>query len=154
MDERSDEALFDRVVDLRKAHHRYVYATLCHGSPCYFRSFTRVRVVGIEDVFSRGLAWNSVPHSSPGGDEQRAVRTDKYVAHRLDDLSVLFTIRDEFRKVVIEGSVDDSIRCGCSAPQALEVFQIAAMHLSASSGKRLGTRIAAGQSDDLMACLE
>ena len=34
LDRVGDEALFDRVVDLRKAHHRHVHTTLRHRSSC------------------------------------------------------------------------------------------------------------------------
>src|SRR5260370_20514663 len=141
LDRVGDEALLDRIVDLRKTHHRHVHTTLRHGSPCYFRSFTRIRVVGIEIVFGCGFTWNSVPHSSPGGDEQRAVRAGKHVAHRLDDLAVLLTIREKVRKVVIEGSVDDAVRYCCSAAQAFQVFQIASMHLGSGGDEGLGARL-------------
>jgi len=46
LDRVGEEALLDRVVDLRKTHHRHVHTTLRHGSPGDFRRFTRIRVVG------------------------------------------------------------------------------------------------------------
>ena len=88
LDRVGDEALLDRVEDLRKTHHRHVHTTLRHGSPCYFRSFTRIRVVGIEMVFGCGLTWNSVPHSRSGGDHQGAVRSRERVSESFDGARV------------------------------------------------------------------
>src|SRR5579862_514834 len=51
LDRVGDEALLDRVVDLRKTHHRHVYTALQHGSTGDFRQSARIRVVGIEMVF-------------------------------------------------------------------------------------------------------
>src|SRR4029077_12402278 len=40
-----DAALLDRVVDLRKTHHRHVHTTLQYSSPSNFRQSARIRVV-------------------------------------------------------------------------------------------------------------
>jgi hypothetical protein len=47
--------------------------------------------------------------------------------------------------------VNHAIRLFCSAAQAFQVFNIAAMHLGTSSGKRLGSRIRASNAKHLMA---
>jgi hypothetical protein len=91
LDRVGDEALLDRVVDLRKTHHRHVHTTLRTAAPGDFRS-AGIRVVGIEVVFGRGLTWRSVPHSRSGGDDQGAVRAGKHVAESLDGALVLFTV--------------------------------------------------------------
>ena len=72
-------------------------------------------MVEIKVVFGCELTWTSSPHSSTGGDDQRAVRADEYVTHRFDNLSVLLAVRDKGREVVIEGTVDYTVRLGGSA---------------------------------------
>src|SRR5258708_38256164 len=105
LDRVGDEALLNRVVDLRKAHHRHVHTTLRHGSPGDFRQSTRIRVAGIEMVFGRGLTWNSVPHSGPGGDRQGSVRSSERVSESFNGAPVFFTDIHELREVVSECAV-------------------------------------------------
>src|SRR5260370_9262645 len=57
-DEGGDEALLDRVVNLRKTHYRYLHTALRHGSAGDFRQSTRIRVVGISMVFGSWVTWN------------------------------------------------------------------------------------------------
>jgi hypothetical protein len=47
---------------------------------------------------------------------------------------------------MVEGGVDYAVRLGRSAAQTFQVFKIAAMDLSAGSGKRFGTRVRARKS--------
>src|SRR5882672_3009632 len=51
LDRVGDEALLDRVVDLRKTHHRHVHTTGRLSRPGDFRRFTRIRVVEIKMAF-------------------------------------------------------------------------------------------------------
>src|ERR1700757_1344131 len=91
VDRVGDEALLDRIVDLRKTHHRHVHTTLQYSSASNFRQSARIRVVGIEMVLGCGLTWNGAPHSGSGGDHQGAVRSPERVAERFDGAPVLFT---------------------------------------------------------------
>jgi hypothetical protein len=64
----------------------------------------------------------------------------------------LLTIRDELRKVVIKGGVDDAIRHGRrSAAQTFQVFKITSMHLGSGGIKGLGACLRPRQSEYLMA---
>jgi hypothetical protein len=47
--------------------------------------------------------------------------------------------------------VNHSIRGGCCLAQAFEVFEVASMDLGTGGGERFCARIAASQSEDLMA---
>ena len=49
-----------------------------------------------------------------------------------------------------EGGVDHAIRTGRSAAQALEVFEIAALHFGAGGGEGLGACVGAGEAEHLM----
>src|SRR5579872_4620761 len=80
LDRVGDEALLDRIVDLRKTHYRHVHTTLQYCSASNFRQSARIRVVGIEMVFGCGLTRNSVPHSRSRGDHQGAVRSPERVS--------------------------------------------------------------------------
>ncbi len=57
----------------------------------------------------------------------------------------------KFAEIVVEGTVDHAIRFRRAAAQALQVFEIAAMHLGAGGGERLGSRIRSRQSEHSMA---
>ena len=50
-----------------------------------------------------------------------------------------------------EGGVNHAVRRSRGAAQAFEVLEIAAMHLGAGRGERLGARVRAGEADHLMA---
>ncbi len=52
---------------------------------------------------------------------------------------------------MIEGGVNDCIHIGRSGAQAIQVFQIAAMHLGAGGDKRLCARIRTRKPEHLMA---
>src|SRR5580700_1795733 len=108
LDRVGDEALLDRVVDLRKTHHRHVHTTLQYSSASNFRQPARIRVVGIEVVFGCGLTWNSVSHSRSRGDHEGAVRSPERVSESFDGAPVLFTDIEEFRDVVSECAVIES----------------------------------------------
>src|SRR5204863_5153907 len=53
-------------------------------------------------------------------------------------------------RLVLEGQVDDAIGRGGCPPQAVEVVQIAALHLGAGGGQCGGGAVGTGQADDLM----
>ena len=99
-DEGGDEALLDRVVNLRKTHYRHIHTAFRDRNPGEFRPFTRIRVVRIEMIFGCGLTWSSVPHSRSGGDHQGAVRSPERVSESFDGAPVLFTDLEELREVV------------------------------------------------------
>ncbi len=60
-------------------------------------------------------------------------------AERLDGASVDLAVLRELREVVDKGRVNDGIRLGRSAAQALEIFERTALDVGARRGKRLGT---------------
>ena len=84
-------------------------------------------------------------------DDQRRVGTSQCLAKCFDDLPIDLTVSLEFREVVIERRMDHAIGGGRAAAQAVEIFQIAAMHLSARSEKRLGAGVGTRKSKHLMA---
>jgi len=51
-----------------------------------------------------------------------------------------------------EAGMNHGVRLGCSTAQALQVFQIAPMHLGTGSCKTFGPRLRAGQTKHLVAC--
>jgi hypothetical protein len=60
-----DQALLDRIMDLRKANHPHVHTAgqrRCRG---YFRRCSGMRVIWIEVIFGRRLAGRRRTHSSP-----------------------------------------------------------------------------------------
>src|SRR5580692_2486797 len=99
-DEGGDEALLDRVVNLRKTHYRYIHTALRHGSAGDFRQSTRMRVVGIEMVFGCGLTWNGGPQSRSRGDYQGVIRSGERVSKSFDRAPVLFTDLHELREII------------------------------------------------------
>ena len=107
-------------------------------------------MVQVEIVLRCRLTGGSASHSGSRGDEQWAVRAGKYVAHRLDNLSVLLTIRYKVREVVIEGTVDDAVRQFRSGPEAFQVFKAPAMHFGSGGDERSGARIRTRQSKYLV----
>src|SRR5579872_267118 len=156
VDRVGNEALLDRVVNLRKTHHRHVHTMLRHGSAGDFRHFTRIRVVGIEMVFGCGLTWNSVPHSGSGGDHDGSVRSPERISESFDGAPVLVTDLRELREIVsecavIESAVNHPIRFGRPGAQAFQVFKIPSMHLGAGGNERPSTSVRPRQSKYLMA---
>src|SRR5579872_6876948 len=155
LDRVSDEALLDRVVDLRKTHHRHVHTTLQYSSASDFRQPARIRVVGIEMVFGCGMTWNSVPHSRSGGDYQGTVRSPERVSESFDGAPVLFTDLRELREVasecaVIESTVNHPIRLGRTAAQTFRFFKTSSMHLGSRGNERPGAGIGPRQSEHPM----
>jgi hypothetical protein len=55
---------------------------------------------------------------------------------------------------VVEGRVDDAVRCGGAAAKAVEVVEGAAVHLGAGRRQRSGSGVRAGEADDLMPCFK
>ena len=80
-----------------------------------------------------------------------AVRPGKHVAHRLDSVSVLLTVCDKTREVMIKSTVDDAVRHGCSGAEAFQVFKTPSMRFGSGGNERLGARIRPRQSEYLMA---
>jgi hypothetical protein len=101
----------------------------------------------------RFLGRNATGRKDPdrGCDDQRPVRAGEHRTERLDDLPIGLAVRLEFREVVIERRVDNAIGGGRAAAQTVEVFQIAAMHLSASGEQRRSAGIGARKPKHLMA---
>ena len=64
-------------------------------------------------------------------------------AEHLDCTLVQLATLWELRPVVPEGCVDHAVGLGCSGAQAFQIFEVAAVHLCADSGKGFGARIAA-----------
>jgi hypothetical protein len=111
-------------------------------------------VIGIEDVFGRGLPWPGIPHSRPGGDDQGPVRSGERATERFDGAPVLLAIRHEFREVVVEGGVDQAVRFRRPAAQTVEVFKIPSVCLGSRGNERAGARIRPRQSEDPMASVD
>jgi hypothetical protein len=68
-------------------------------------------------------------------------------AERFDCVPIWLAVSREFREAMVERGVNDAIRHGCSGAQALQVFNIASMDLSAGGNKSFRTSIRAGQSE-------
>ena len=51
---------------------------------------------------------------------------------------------------VVESRVDDTVRCDRAAPQAVEVVEVAAVHLGAGGRQCCGARVRASQAEDLV----
>src|SRR5580658_10505136 len=102
LDRIGDEALLDRVVDLRETHHRNVHTAFRHGSTGDLRQSARIWMVGIELVFGCGLTWNGVPHSGSGSDHQGAVRSHERISEDFNGALVFFTNLRELREVASE----------------------------------------------------
>jgi hypothetical protein len=54
----------------------------------------------------------------------------------------------------LKSCVNNGVGCCCTAAEALQVFQIAAMDISADCGQRLGAPIAASKTEHLVACAD
>ena len=89
--------------------------------------------------------------SAAGCDHQRPVRTFKRRAEGFDSATVDLAVFREFREVVDEGEVDHAIRRGRSAPQAVQILQIAVMRVGAGGGQSLRTGLRTREAKHLMA---
>jgi hypothetical protein len=69
----------------------------------------------------------------PGGDEQGVVGARERGGECLDGQwpPVRFSVFREFGKVVVEGRVDDTVRCDSSASEAVQIHGRTAMHVGA-----------------------
>ena len=88
-----------------------------------------------------------------GGDDQGTVGARERGAERLDGAPIDLADFHEFREVVDEGGVENTVRSGCSAAQAFQILKIASVHLRTRSDERLGARVRAGETEHLMTCV-
>lgn len=130
-DEFSDQALFDRIVDLRKAHHHHVDAALQQRLSSQFRGCPGIGMLGVEVIFIGRLTRCRRAHRRGGSDQQRALRTGQRLAQCGDGPGVFLAVVDEVGEVVIERGVNDRIALLGAASEAGEVFKGAVMRLGA-----------------------
>ena len=72
------------------------------------------------------------------------------VAQRRDRTPVLLAIRDETGEIMIEGGMDHRVRLLGAGPQAVEIFEGAAMHVDACRRQRTRAGLGARQPQDPM----
>src|SRR5580692_2703453 len=134
-----DEALLDRIVDLRKAHHRNAHTLRRHCSSCLLRSYAGNRRIRL--VFLGGeAAWGGSNRGS-GGDDQGAVRADKRGAESLNGAAVDLADFVESCEIVDESGVNDTVGGRGSAAQTVQIFHVPPMDFGAYGGQRLSARI-------------
>ncbi len=152
--ERRDEALLDRIVNLRQPDHRHIDAGVQQRIAGEFRGNARIGVAGVEDVLAGQLAMSGAAHADAGRDHQRPVGTGERGAERGNDMAVLFAVLDKPREIMVERRVDHGVRLRRTIAQALGILERAAMHLGARGGQRIGAGVGTGDADHLVACLD
>jgi hypothetical protein len=60
------------------------------------------------------------------------VRAQQYCAQCLDRLAVVITVLLQLREVVVEGQMNDTVRLGRSVAQAVEILEVAILHIGPS----------------------
>jgi hypothetical protein len=70
---------------------------------------------------------------------------------RLDGFSVHLGVLDNPGEVMVEGEMDHGVRASSPGAEAFQIIEVAAMHLGALGGKRLGAGIGAGETENLVA---
>ncbi len=93
----------------------------------------------------------------PRSDEQWAIRTCKRVSENLDGATIRICSALEVPRegnLVLEGEVDDAVRCLSRFAQDVEIVEAAAMHLSSGGDERGRRIIRASLPDDLMSCAD
>ena len=152
-DRRGDEALRNRVMDLREAHDRHIDPIRGDSGRRLFRGRAGMHV-GSDGriVFLGRLTGHGVGNRGPGGHDRWPLGARKSRAERLDDPSIVLTVCDEFREVVVEGQVDDAVRSSGRLLEAVQILERPAIDLGAGGrqGRRLFIRTAEAQ--HLMAC--
>ncbi len=124
------QPLLARVVNLRQPHHGGVHAARRQLLHRRFRSRARIPRSG-RAVLRRWLAVHIGRDRRARGDHERPVRAQQHLADRLDRLAVVVAVLLKLREVVVEGQVNDAVRLGRSVAQAVEVLDVAMLHLGA-----------------------
>src|SRR5689334_6108699 len=86
----------------------------------------------------------------PRGDDERLVGADQHIAHGFDGRLVDRAILRKFREIMDEGEMDHAVCIPCTAPQAIEVLQRAAMYFRAQSLQSPDVLFRAREAEDLM----
>ena len=89
-------------------------------------------------------------HPDSGADNKRTAGTLEHGAHGFDGASVELTAFRKLRPIVPKRDMKDGVGRSGTAAKAFQVFQIAAMDISASCGQRLGARVAARKTEHLV----
>ncbi|ESY89879.1 hypothetical protein X741_28830 [Mesorhizobium sp. LNHC229A00] len=97
---------------------------------------------------------SATAHADARGDHQRPVGAGECLTERGDDTAVLFAILGEPRKIMVERGVDHGFRLGRAVAQALGILEGSPIHLGTGGSQRLGTRVGAGDADDLISGLK
>ncbi len=93
-------------------------------------------------------------HESARRADERLARPDQGLTDRLDGPPVGLDRAEEVVEVVLEGQVDHAVGGGGRLAQAVEVVEVAAVHLGAHGRQGRGPVVRAGQADDLMSGLQ
>ena len=106
---------------------------------------------GVRHVLFRHEASQHRERERPRGDHEGFAGTFERCSDRFDGTEIGLTRGREVRGGdVVESRVDDTVRCDRAAPQAVEVVEVAAVHLGAGGLQCCGGRVRAGEADDLM----
>ena len=104
-----------------------------HGRPCRARccrsGFTPDS--GRAGRMSARRPWAKSRNSRGQADQRRAHPRAASEAAVASEAPVRFSVFREFGKVVVEGRVDDTVRCDCSASEAVQILGRTAMHVGA-----------------------
>ena len=89
-------------------------------------------------LLCRWLAVRIGRHRRARSDDERPARSQRHLAHRLDCLAVVLAVLLELGEVVIKGKMNDTVGLGRSVAQAVEVLDVALMHLGSRLSQRFG----------------
>src|SRR5215472_10416613 len=116
-----------------------------------FRLAGKVGIVCILFCCERALA---LREQGPGGDDQRTIRARERAAECFDRMPIRLGGWPIICEIMDKSSVDHSIGSRCAAAKAGQVLQITAMYFGPRRDKRFGSRIRAGETEHLIACLD
>ena len=102
-------------------------------------------------VFPGRLTRHGLRHPGAGGHDQRPVGADKNRAERLDDTAIVLAVRHEFRKIVVEGQMDDAIRSGRALLETVQILERPAMNLGAGCSQLRRFLVRTTEAEHLMA---
>jgi hypothetical protein len=150
-DWRGNEALRDRIVNLRQSHHRHIDPVRGDGGGRLFRRSAGMLVRTNDGIVFLGrLTGHGIGDWSCGGQDQRPVGAFESRAERLDHTAIVLTVRYEFREVMVEGQVDDAVRSGGSPLEAVQVLKRSASDLGSSRRQTRRLVIRTTEAENLM----
>ncbi len=146
------EALLARVMHLRQAHDAHADTPLGCGARRLLRLPRNGCIAERRIAFQADVAGSTGGKPGAGGDHQQRPWCE-HGAERLNCVTLVFAVLGKLRHViVIEREVDHRIHACRAAAQAVEILDVAAMHLGTDRPQLLRARIAARQTAHLMPC--